>query len=98
MRRKSPWCAFLGVTGSVALLASNALGAPPNAGTVASSGVIRLIAMNGLETQAASNLDTAAIGVCHTMARQGITVIAVQIVTQSGQLIRQVGAATLQGC
>ena len=98
MKVKSLWCRFLGVAGSVALLASTVLGAPPKSAAVASSGVVRLIAMNGLETQTASNLDTAAIGVCHTMARQGFTVTAVQIVTQSGQLIRQVGAATLQRC
>jgi hypothetical protein len=64
----------------------------------ANGGVLQLIAMGGLETQAAATMDAAAIHACHTIALEGVTVTSVRIVTQSGQLIRLVAAATLASC
>lgn len=64
----------------------------------ANGGLLQMIAMGGLETQAAATLDAAAINACHTMALEGVTVTSVRIVTQGGQVIRLVAASTLAGC
>lgn len=64
----------------------------------ASGGILRIVAMGGLETQAAATLDATAIGACHTMATEGVSVTAVQIVTEAGQTIRVVSGETLNGC
>lgn len=64
----------------------------------ANGGVIQVVAMGGLETQAAATLDATAVGACHTMAAEGVTVTTVQIVTQAGQVIRVVTGAALTGC
>jgi hypothetical protein len=64
----------------------------------ANGGVLQMIAMGGLESQAAATLDAAAIRACHTMASEGVTVTSVRIVTQSGQVIRLVAATTLANC
>ena len=64
----------------------------------ANGGVLQLVAMGGLESQAAPTLDAAAIHACHTIALEGVTVTSVRIVTQSGQLLRLVSGATLAGC
>lgn len=61
-------------------------------------GVITVVAAGGLESQSASALDAMAVGMCHTITSEGVSVTAVQIVTQSGQAIRLVSGATLQGC
>jgi hypothetical protein len=64
----------------------------------AKGGVITVVASGGLESQSASALDATAVGVCHTITSEGVTVTAVQIVTPSGQTIRLVSGATLKGC
>jgi hypothetical protein len=51
-----------------------------------------------LETQSAATLDARAVGLCHTIAFEGVAVTSVQIMTQSGQLLRLVSGATLAGC
>ena len=64
----------------------------------AGGGVLRVIAMGGLKTQSAATLDARAIGLCHTIALEGVAVTTVQIVTQSGQLLRLVSGSRLAGC
>jgi hypothetical protein len=89
-----------------AFICSASLIAPASAGpyaqlaqrTQANGGVLQIVAMGGLESQAAAALDAVAIGACHTISLEGVTVTSVRIVTQSGQLLRVVGGATLAGC
>jgi hypothetical protein len=64
----------------------------------ANGGVLQILAAGGLETQSAAALDTVAVGACHKIALEGVTVTSVRIVTQSGQLLRLVSGATLAGC
>jgi hypothetical protein len=61
-------------------------------------GVLRVIAMGGLENQSAATLDARARGLCHMIALEGVTVTSVQIVTERGQLLRLVSGATPAGC
>lgn len=64
----------------------------------ANGGVLTVVAMGGLETKSAATLDARAIGLCHTIALEGVTVAAVRIVTQGGHLLRLVNGTTLAGC
>ena len=64
----------------------------------ANGGVLQILAAGGLETQSAAALDSVAVGACHKIALEGVAVTSVRIVTQSGQLLRLVSAATLAGC
>jgi hypothetical protein len=64
----------------------------------ANGGVLQILAAGGLETQSAAALDAVAIRACHTIALEGVTVAAVRIVTQNGQLLRLVSGAALAGC
>jgi hypothetical protein len=64
----------------------------------AKGGVITVVAAGGLESQSASALDATALGMCHTITSEGVTVTAVQIVTASGQVIRLVSGALIKGC
>jgi hypothetical protein len=66
--------------------------------TQANSGLLQIVATGGLESQSAAALDATAVRACHTVALEGVTVTSVQIVTQSGQLIRLVTGSSLVGC
>jgi hypothetical protein len=94
------------ILGAVAMTLLVAASSPAAAGPYAAmaaqvkvkGGVITVVAAGGLESQSASVLDATAVSMCHTITSEGVTVTAVQIVTQSGQVIRLVSGATLQGC
>ena len=89
-----------------AFICSASLIAPASAGryaqlaqqTQANGGVLQIVAIGGLETQSAAALDSVAVGACHKISLEGVTVTAVRIVTQSGQLLRLVSGTTLAGC
>ena len=98
MKPKFAVCALICLTPAILTPVSAGPYAKLAASVQANGGVLQLTAMGGLETQSAATLTAVAISECHTIATEGVIVTAVQIMSQSGQLILLVNAPTLSGC